>query len=122
MLFNAVAEKSPELAPVCGGEFVPSLETGDRTVPWHVRAWRRSSARTQTRQDASRRSTTRDFSRNTSGPIAIARPGAASPPRGLTLSEYPAWRKKNLKRFKAPDFGTVTIDHPRPLPLEPLSP
>ena len=27
MLLNAVADKSPELAPVCGGEFVPSLDT-----------------------------------------------------------------------------------------------
>ena len=27
MLLNAVADKSPEQAPVCGGEFVPSLET-----------------------------------------------------------------------------------------------
>mgnify|MGYP003694534243 CR=1 FL=1 len=44
------------------------------------------------------------------------------PPAGLTLPEYAEWRKKNLKRFKPPDFGTVTIDHPRPLPLEPVSP
>ena len=42
------------------------------------------------------------------------------PPAGLTLPEYAEWRKKNLKRFKPPDFGTVTIDHPRPLPLEPV--
>ena len=27
MLLNTVADKSPELAPVCGGEFVPSLDT-----------------------------------------------------------------------------------------------
>ena len=27
VLLTAVADKSPELAPVCGGEFVPGFET-----------------------------------------------------------------------------------------------
>ena len=45
----------------------------------------------------------------------------AVPPEGLTLREYSEWRKKNLRRFKAPDFGTITIDHPRPLRLEPAA-
>jgi hypothetical protein len=46
----------------------------------------------------------------------------ATPPEGLALPEYGAWRKKNLKRFKAPSFGSVVVQHPRPLPPEPATP
>lgn len=41
-------------------------------------------------------------------------------PSSLRLDEYKAWKKKNLKRFRRPNLGVITIDHPRPLPLEPL--
>jgi hypothetical protein len=35
----------------------------------------------------------------------------AEPPAGLTLPEYQAWRKRNLRRFKAPNFGGVVVQH-----------
>jgi hypothetical protein len=117
-LLNAVADKSPELAPVCGGEFVPSLET-------ELGIYRGMFARGQ------------DLARTKLGKVMrkIDKAGfleeylwvdrhreawGAEPPNGLTLPEYATWREKKLKRFKAPDFGTVTIDQPRALPLEPM--
>jgi hypothetical protein len=114
---NTLVDKTPDLAPVCGGEVVPSLDA---------------------EADAYR--TMLGFDEGLAGGRfgkAIAKideagfleeflwverhrePWGTTPPAGLTLPEFEAWRKKNLKRFKAPDFGTVTIDRPRPLPLEP---
>jgi len=120
MLLNTVADKSPELAPVCGGEFVPSLET-------ELGIYRGMFEPDQ------------DLAKSRLGKIMtqIDKAGfleeylwvdrhreewGAVPPNGLTVPEYAIWRKKNLKRFTPPDFGTVTIDHPRPLPLEPATP
>ena len=37
-----------------------------------------------------------------------------TPPQGLELDDYKPWRKKNLKRFKAPPLGTVAIDQTAP--------
>jgi hypothetical protein len=120
MLLNAVADKSPALAPVCGGEFVPSLDT---EVGIYRGMFEQGEPLAKSRLG-------RTF-------VGIDKAGfleeylwvdqhregwGTAPPGGLDLSAYAEWRQKNLKRFKAPDFGTVTIDHPRPLPLEPLSP
>jgi len=120
MLLNTVAEKSPAQAPVCGGEFVPSLQT-------ELGIYR---GMFEPGQELAKSRLGRTF-------VAIDKAGfleeylwveqhreawGTVPPAGLALPEYAEWRQKNLKRFKAPDFGTVTIDHPRPLPLEPLSP
>jgi len=120
MLLNTVADKSPELAPVCGGEFVPSLETelgiyrGMFELDQDLAKSKIGKVITQIDNAGFLEEYLWvDRHREAWGPV---------PPAGLTLPEYAAWRKKNLKRFKAPDFGTVTIDHPRPLPLEPLTP
>ena len=43
------------------------------------------------------------------------------PPEGLELAKFDSWRKKKLKNFTTPDFGSVTYDVPRPLPLEPAA-
>lgn len=43
------------------------------------------------------------------------------PPAGLELAAFEQWRKKKLKRFTVPEFGTVSYDSPRPLPLEPAA-
>jgi hypothetical protein len=45
-------------------------------------------------------------------------PWGEQSPEGLTLSDYRQWRKKNLKKFKVPDFGRVSVDKVRPLPVE----
>lgn len=120
MLLNAVADKSPELAPVCGGEFVPALET-ELGIYRGMFEPDQDLAKTKLGKTISQIDNAGfleeflwvDRHREAWGP---------NPPEGLTLPEYATWRKKNLKRFEPPDFGTVTIDHPRPLPLEPASP
>jgi hypothetical protein len=120
ILLQAVVDKSPQLAPVCGGEVVPSLET-------ELSIYRGMFAPDQ------------DLAKSKVGKVMaqIDKAGfleeylwvdrhreswGAVPPEGLTLPEYAAWRKKNLRKFNPPDFGTVALDHPRPLPLEPLTP
>ncbi len=120
MLLNGVADQSPEQAPVCGGEFVPSLETElgiyrGMFEPGQELANSRLG-KTITKIDKAgflEEYLWVDRHREAWGVVS---------PAGLTLPEYAEWKNKNLKRFKPPDFGTVTIDHPRPLPLEPVSP
>jgi len=120
MLLNGVADQSPEQAPVCGGEFVPSLETElgiyrGMFEPGQELAKSRLG-KTITKIDKAgflEEYLWVDRHREAWGVVS---------PAGLTLPEYAEWKNKNLKRFKPPDFGTVTIEHPRPLPLEPVSP
>jgi hypothetical protein len=120
MLLNGVADQSPEQAPVCGGEFEPSLETElgiyrGMFEPGQELAKSRLG-KTITKIDKAgflEEYLWVDRHREAWGVVS---------PAGLTLPEYAEWKNKNLKRFKPPDFGTVTIDHPRPLPLEPVSP
>ena len=40
------------------------------------------------------------------------------PPEGLDLADFKKWRKKNLKKFNVPDFGSVGVKQVRALPLE----
>lgn len=120
MLLNTVADRSPAETPVCGGEYVPSLAT-------EAGVYRAMFALGE--ELATGRLGRRFAQIEKAGFLEEYlwadrhRPAwGKTPPSDLTLPEYEAWRKKNLKRFKAPDFGTVTIDHPRPLPLEPPTP
>jgi len=118
MLLNTVADQAPEEAPVCGGEFVPSLE---REVGVYRAMFERGQDLAKSR--LGKTITRIDKAGFLEEYLWVERHREAwgtAPPDGLTLPEYAVWREKKLKRFKAPDFGTVTIDHPRPLPLEPL--
>jgi hypothetical protein len=115
MLLNAVAEKSP---PVCGGEFVPSLNTElgiyrGMFGPGQKLA-KSKLGKTFTQIDKA------GFLDEYLWVDQHRAQWGAEPPAELTLPEYAEWKNKNLKRFKAPNFGTVTIDHPRPLQLESL--
>jgi len=120
MLLSAVADGSPAQTPVCGGEFVPSLETEASVYRGMF----------EEDQDLAKTRLGKTFLQIDSAGFLeeylwVDRHREAwglKPPDGLTLSEYETWKKKNLKRFKAPDFGNLNIDHPRPLPLEPLAP
>jgi hypothetical protein len=120
MLLNAVADKSTDRVAVCGGEFVPTLKTElgiyrDMFDP-HQKLAKSKLGKTITQIDKA------GFLEEYLWVDRHREAWGAVPPSGLTLAQYADWREKNLKRFKAPDFGTVTIDHPRSLPLEPLSP
>jgi hypothetical protein len=120
MLLGAVADESPEQAPVCGGEFVPRLETeaGIYRGMFAVGEGLAKSRIGKRMAQIERAGFLEEY-------LWVDRHREAwgtAAPEGLTISEYQIWRKKNLKRFQLPAFGTVTIDHPRPLPLEPLTP
>ena len=119
-LLNSLADKSPDLAPVCGGEVVPSLDAEAGIYRgmfgFDEQLGKGRFGKTIARIDKA------GFLEEFLWVDQHREEWGTTPPRELTLPEYAAWRKKNLKRFKAPDFGRVTIDHPRPLPLEPLAP
>jgi hypothetical protein len=119
MLLSSVAEKDPALLPLCGGELVPNFET-------EVGLYRALFV-----DGTDGRKT------KIGGQIAKADEAGFleelvwtelhrdnwgdSSPDGLTLSKYKAWKKKNLKGFRPPSFGTVNFNYPRPLPPEPAS-
>lgn len=44
-----------------------------------------------------------------------------TPPEGLELAAYAAWKKKNLKRLRIPPLASIVAHSPRALPLEPLT-
>ncbi|MEO8018313.1 MAG: hypothetical protein ABI769_10895 [Pseudomonadota bacterium] len=120
MLLNAVAAQLPEQAPVCGGEFSPTFET-DTGIYRSMFALGEDLAKS----GLGKRIAQIDKAGFLEEFVWVDRHREAwgtDVPAGLTIPEYEAWRKKNLKRFRPPAFGTVTLDHPRPLPLEPLAP
>ncbi len=120
MLMSTAADQVPEQAPVCGGEFVPSLEAEAGVYRGmfalgEVFAGTRFGKRIGQIDQAG-------FLEEFLWVEKHREAWGTSPPPALMLPEYQAWKKKNLKRFKPPDFGTITLDHPRPLPLEPVTP
>lgn len=118
MFLTAMADKQPDGVPVCGGEFVPSYET-ELGLQRGVFVTGEDGARSQYGKRLAQIEKAgfleefvwTELHRDSWGDTA---------PEGLTLPEYQQWKKKKLKRFKRPEFGSVTVDHPRPLPLEPL--
>jgi len=119
VLLAAVAEESPELTPVCGGEFIPSYDTelgvyrGMVTIDGEAPT---KSSKQLAQIDKA------GFLDEFVWVELHRESWGTAPPAGLTLAEYQSWRKKNLKRFKAPNFGSVVVQHPRPLPPEPPTP
>lgn len=116
ILLIALIDDAPESGPVCGGEVVPPFETElslFKSLFVEDEDGRKSKLGKQL------------VKANEAGFldelvwVEVHRPAwGDSPPASLTLDDYQAWKKKNLKRFKPPAFGSVTVDHPRPLPLE----
>jgi hypothetical protein len=120
MLLNAVAARHPEQAPVCGGDFVPGYETelGVYRAMFGIEAEAPRSRFGKRIRQIDEAGFLEEFVW-----IDLHRKSwGIEPPDGLTLPAYAAWKMKKLKRFRVPDFGSVTIDHPRPLPLEPATP
>jgi hypothetical protein len=116
VLLTALVEDSPEAAPVCGGEVVPPFQTElslYKSLFVDDEEARKSPLGKQlAKADAA------GFLEELVW-VEVHRPAwGDSPPPELTLDDYKVWKKKNLKRFKPPGFGSVTIDHPRPLPME----
>lgn len=120
MLLNAAAEQSPEQAPVCGGEFVPTF---DAEIGLYRGLFAPGAGLGRSR--LGKRMLQIDkagFLEEFLWVERHRRAWGAAPPATLDLADFQAWRKKKLRRFQLPPFGTVTIDHPRRLPLEPRAP
>jgi hypothetical protein len=118
MFLTAMADKEPQSVPVCGGEFVPSFEM-ELGLQRAVFVTGEDGARSRYGKRLAQIEKAglleefvwTELHRDQWGDKA---------PQGLMLAEYQQWKKKRLKRFKRPEFGSVTVDYPRPLPLEPL--
>jgi hypothetical protein len=116
IMLTSMANEHPELAPVCGGPLVPSYETELSLVRTVFLAADEPTKLSKKMQQIEAAGFLEEF-------VWVDRHRQSwgdTPPDGLTLADYQAWKKKNLKRFKVPGGAAVTIDHPRALPLEPL--
>jgi hypothetical protein len=118
MFVSALAEKDPGAAPPCGGTLVPSFEI------------ELSAFQSLVQSEATNKSA---FGQKL---VAIEKAGfleefvwmdrhrdewGDATPGGLTPGDYKKWRKKNLRNFNVPDFGSVGVEQVRMLPLEPAS-
>ena len=125
-LLAAAADEAPELAPVCGGDFIPAYETELSIYRSLVTINDEAATKSGKQLAQVVGGVTRCFGAGFLDEfvwVELHRESwGTAPPPELTLPEYQAWRKKNLKRFKAPNFGGVIVQHPRPLPPEPATP
>jgi hypothetical protein len=118
-LLAAAAGDAPELTPVCGGEIVPGYDTELSLYRGMMTINNEPSSRSgKALVKVDHAGFLEEFVW-----VELHRESwGTTPPEGLTLPAYQAWRKKNLKHFKAPNFGSVIVQHPRPLPPEPPAP
>lgn len=115
-MLSAIADKAPELMPICGGELVPDYAT-------ELAAFQGLAAMQGVSGDG--------FGKQTAAAEAAGfldelvwvdlhrEAWGSDPPAGLDTHGYAQWRKKNLKRFRRPELGSVIFNAPRPLPEEP---
>jgi hypothetical protein len=116
IMLSTILDKSPEQAPVCGGQYPPSYQA-DLAAFRGVGSLGGKSDKSPFAKKLGEIDAAgfleefvwvdmhRDYWGNDT-------------PDGLTLKDYKTWKKKNLKRFKAPPLGGVAIDHPRPMAIE----
>lgn len=116
MFLSEIAEKNPENTPICGGEYIP-------TFAEEVAAYQ--GAMLLAEAGGNSRFMKKLAAANKAGFLEefiwteLHREAwGTTAPEELTLAEYAPWRKKNVKKLQIPSFGAVTINHPRPLPLE----
>ncbi len=117
MLLGALADKPDQTeTPVCGGRFVPGFET-EVGIMRTLLAMAEQGATTKF-DKALASANVAGFLREFVWSDLHRAEWGDSPPSDLRLDEYKPWKKKGLKRFRPPNLGEVTIDHPRALPLE----
>jgi hypothetical protein len=120
-ILSALAEETPPMLPVCGGELEPGFETEVslfRTVFAGESIGSRSKfGKRMAQVDAA------GFLEEFVWTERHRESWDSTPPAGLMLDDYEKWKKKHLKRLKVPAMASVVVNHPRALPLEPgLSP
>ena len=117
LALTAMAEKTPELQPVCGGEVLPDHAT-------QVALFREvfGAAGMGDEGKVSKRIQQVDAAGYLEEFVWVEfhqESWGKSPPEGLTLGDYAKWKKKNLERFRMPALGSVALGYPRPLPMAP---
>jgi hypothetical protein len=116
MLLSSLAKDAPENLPVCGGPVVPTYQT-------ELGLYRTLFVDSDDRKTRVGKQVVKAEQAGFLEELVwmeLHRPSwGDTPPDGLALAEYSAWKKKNLKNFRPPAFGTVNVNYPRPLPLEP---
>jgi hypothetical protein len=114
---SAVAGKFPEHAPVCGGDFVPTLEEEVATYQVMLGLFGDlndgSSFGRKLKEIAAA-----GYLEEYAWTYVHRDSWGTEPPASLTLREFDAWRAKHLKRFKPPVFGSVQFNRPRALPID----
>jgi hypothetical protein len=113
---STVVEKSPELAPPCGGEVVPTfeVEVGVLRAVEEMSAEGLGSRFGKRLASIDKAGYLEEFVWND---MHREQWGTWGPP-DLASTEYLQWKKKHLKGFQVPNLGTLTLSHPRTLPLE----
>jgi hypothetical protein len=117
LVLSAIAEKNPANSPVCGGEYVPTFEEEVAAYQGTLTIMEESGAGSRFAKKLAAASKA-GFLEEFVWTELHRDQWSTTPPDGLALAEYASWRKKNVKKLQVPAFGGVTIDHPRPLPLE----
>jgi hypothetical protein len=117
MLVSAIADKMPETAPVCGGTFVPGFEAD--VGAWRAAAQIGEGKRSRLEKLLAEADAAGFLEELVWADMHLAAWGQ-TPPDGLDLVGYAPWRKKHAKKIERPAAGEVVIEHPRPLPIEPL--
>jgi hypothetical protein len=115
MFLSAAAEEAPQIAPPCGGFLVPTYET--ELSLFRALLEMEADANTAFGKNLAKIEQA-GFLEEFIWTDRHLEPWGEQSPEGLTLSDYRQWRKKNLKKFKVPDFGRVSVDKVRPLPVE----
>jgi hypothetical protein len=110
-LLAAVTDKAPDAVPVCGGAFVPGYAMELDIFESLFGADSEPDSKSSKRLAATAKAGFLDeFVRAE----RHRESWGDTPPAGLDLAGYAQWKKKNLKGFRMPSFGSVTIDHPDP--------
>jgi hypothetical protein len=114
---SAIGELRPELLPVCGGPFVPDftaeVDAMKALLNVGAEAGNRSTF-TKRLSDIDRAGFIDEFVWE----FRHQQIWGDEPPQGLDIAAFDKWRKKHLKRFEVPVFGSVDYASPRPLPHE----
>lgn len=115
-MLQVLADQAPESRPVCGGDYIP-------TYAIELAAFQAMLALDL--QEGTGR-----FGRQL---VAAGKAGfldelvwvemhrdawGGDAPDGLALTEYTAWKKRNLRRFKRPRLGSLFFNQPRPMEWE----
>jgi hypothetical protein len=117
LLLSEIAEKNPVNAPVCGGEYVPTFEEDVAAYQGALTIMEESGDGSRFAKKLAAANKAGMFEEFIWSELHREQWGT-TPPDGLDLAAYAPWRKKNVKKLLAPAFGGITIDHPRPLPVE----